>query len=594
MVTAGHVIAMTLQWMDLFGSFFMFGFFYYQKQVKKRCKFEVLYTTGVGSITDLLKLIIVGYVPAVFTILENGNKVYWSRWFSWLCTCPVLLIHLSNLPGKEIFNVRRMMKMLIGYQLTTCCGITASMIDTDFKYFFICLAWFFCTFGIFRYAKDIFLEAIATMPLRAKSHLYRMAFVFFHSWIGFGIFFVLSPEGAGLIHKDISKAAWAYCDIMSKTVYAWHGWYLRWYILRKPGKPEEFVAVEGATEDDSNNDVHTLLIEKENTFSLFFKDILVQHHCTVVIVKTASEALAKIKETAKGFEIIFVNHEMAKDSDYSIMKEIRSVVFMLPVIAYGRSITKEHMDKKSQVGIDDFLHAPFPDEEIKGKIMKWCRRMSVLTDVRASFKKLATMNTLQEDEEYTEDPSPRKVPEKKSKNTDWASKNDPSNDLSERLQMLMDQLAELKTTTVTATDNVNRRLESTELRLSMYGGPQEVAGGQMGNNQTYTPMGQMNNMGNMGNMGQGSHSGMNQGMEFGMNQGMQPSLGMGMGMQMSPPNLNYGNIPMAQNSLGGMQMPRGNQSPPIPINQTGSSMTGGNRTPSPNKSPSSGGKFEYI
>jgi hypothetical protein len=47
---------------------------------------------------------------------------------------------------------------------------------------------------IFRFAGEIFREAIATMPERAKTHIIRMAIVFFSSWTGFGFFFLIGPE----------------------------------------------------------------------------------------------------------------------------------------------------------------------------------------------------------------------------------------------------------------------------------------------------------------------------------------------------------------------------------------------------------------
>jgi bacteriorhodopsin len=48
----------------------------------------------------------------------------------------VLLIHLSNLAGKEVFNVRRMMKILVAYQILMCSGSTASMMDDGYRWIF--------------------------------------------------------------------------------------------------------------------------------------------------------------------------------------------------------------------------------------------------------------------------------------------------------------------------------------------------------------------------------------------------------------------------------------------------------------------------
>jgi bacteriorhodopsin len=96
----------------------------------------VLFVTFVGGFSDLMKITIATEVPASFEVGTTGRMVMWSRWAGWLSTCPVLLIHLSNLAGKEVFNARRMMKMIIAFQLMIMCGMTASMITSSWKYAF--------------------------------------------------------------------------------------------------------------------------------------------------------------------------------------------------------------------------------------------------------------------------------------------------------------------------------------------------------------------------------------------------------------------------------------------------------------------------
>lgn len=76
--------------------------------------------------------------------------------------------------------------------------------------------------------------------------------------------------------------------------------------------------------------------------------------------------------------MIFINWELAKANGYRIMMEIRQVAYMMPVIAYGREIPRDEMEKNKNVsGIDDYLLAPFPDSELARKMMRWNRRMSV-------------------------------------------------------------------------------------------------------------------------------------------------------------------------------------------------------------------------
>ena len=150
-------VRQTLQVIDLIWSIGLFLFFCYQKWFKKRCKFEVLYVTGVGTITDFIKLTYSDVTPGSITIQENNIEFNWSQYYGWLVTCPVLLIHLSNLEGKEVFNVRRMMKILVSYQILMVSGATASMYETEyvFKWIFFSMAVTLLS-SIFYMAKGIF------------------------------------------------------------------------------------------------------------------------------------------------------------------------------------------------------------------------------------------------------------------------------------------------------------------------------------------------------------------------------------------------------------------------------------------------------
>lgn len=61
------------------------------------------------------------YAPA--TILQfNGVHISWLRYAEWLLTCPVILIHLSNLTGLGQYNKRTMRLLVsdIGTSKCTC------------------------------------------------------------------------------------------------------------------------------------------------------------------------------------------------------------------------------------------------------------------------------------------------------------------------------------------------------------------------------------------------------------------------------------------------------------------------------------------
>ena len=376
-MTTSSNVALALEWIDLLSGFLLFLFFVYQKKMKGRCKFEVLYVTGVGTFTDWVKIYMVDYSPATFTIKETGVIVNWSRWVGWLITCPVILIHLSNLAGREVFDIQRLMNMFIAFQIMCISGATASMIHTDIKYLFAFFSWMsLCV--IFKHSQDIFKEAILTMPDKAKPYILRLAFIFVSTWSLFGVFFCMSSELSNIIDMSVARSAYAILDIFSKSGYAYTGWYIRWNILRKIEKPDEFI--DEIKDKDSENKYKILLIEDDDIFAYFFHNILSQQKCQVDIVKSIKTATQKISNEFlynQQYDMIITSYELVKYNNYENMKELRKSAYMLPIIAYGRTISTEDVNNRSLTGIDDFIVAPFPEKDINNKLLKWSRRMSV-------------------------------------------------------------------------------------------------------------------------------------------------------------------------------------------------------------------------
>ena len=369
----------TLQIIDLFWSIGLFIFFMYQKYMKKRCKFEVLYVTGVGSITDLVKIAFTDYTPGSITIKENEIEFNWSQYYGWLVTCPVLLIHLSNLAGTDVFDARRMMKILVSYQILMVSGATASMFEKQylFKWVFFVMA-VTNLLVVYRYAYQIFQESITVMPDKAKSTVIKIAFVFYVSWSGFGLTWFISQSGIGLISREVSKAAFAFFDIMSKNVYSMYGWYLRWYILRKHDKPEEFVNQDIINEDENTKQFSVILVESNAIYQHYLEQTLTQLNCNVTTVSEFNEILI---ETSKNKpDMLFINYDIASYSNFYIMFNIRKYLYMLPVISYGNNIDIQIVNNKHATGIDDFISAPFPNDVVKKKIVQWSRRASILPD----------------------------------------------------------------------------------------------------------------------------------------------------------------------------------------------------------------------
>mmetsp|Transcript_32185 Transcript_32185/g.60471 ORF Transcript_32185/g.60471 Transcript_32185/m.60471 type:complete len:456 (-) Transcript_32185:236-1603(-) len=288
------------------------------------------------------------------------------------------------------------MFMLITNQLMMVCGMTVSMADANSfeKFFFLFMGWLWMCI-IFQCAFQIFREAVVTMPWKGKTHIYRMAACFFISWFGYSIFFALGPEGMNWVSFLPTQAGYAAMDILAKPVFAWHGWHLRWNILRKLDNPNEFVSSNlfagrsGVAEDFNKHrtDVYRiLLIEKDEVFAYFFYNILFcQQNCEVQRAKNVMETMSKLeatKDTATKksdeypYDMILVNFDMAEKNCFSLVKDIRKKEKegSIPIVCYGRNIPEEAMYTKN--GVDDWLLPPFPDADIQSKMRTWIRRMA--------------------------------------------------------------------------------------------------------------------------------------------------------------------------------------------------------------------------
>lgn len=339
-------------------------------------------------------------------------------------------------------------------------GATASMTHTGMKYLFAIVSWV-SIFTIFKHAQEIFQEALATMPAKAKPYLHRLMAIFFITWSLFGVFFCLSAEMTDLTDMGVARAAYAFLDIISKSGYAYTGWYIRWNILRKAEKPEEFID-EIKDEDDAKK-YKVLLIEPDEVFAYFFFNTLSQQDCEVETVKSVTDAVQKVSTVVLSdhqYDVIMISHDLAKVNNYTGMQEVRRAAFMLPVIAYGRTISAEDINNRSATGIDDFLVAPFPDQEIARKLLKWSRRMSLdprkmsLVPMSAAtrMQSMMAMQTL--------------APVSEVKVMDGEKPVNPNAGIEKKLELLMASLEEVKKTTSETTADLARRLDASEGRYT--------------------------------------------------------------------------------------------------------------------------------
>ena len=149
------------------------------------------------------------------------------------------------------------------------------------------------------------------------------------------------------------------------------GWYLRWYVLRKHDKPDEFI---NQTETPLKK-ITILLVDNEHNFLHYFSTILYQLDCDIYVASNINEIL--INTSKQHCDLIFINYTLAVQNNCKLMCEIRQYLCMIPVVAYGHVIDETHFQNRHLTGIDDFITTPFPDDTIQKKIVQWSRRASV-------------------------------------------------------------------------------------------------------------------------------------------------------------------------------------------------------------------------
>nr|ABZ90902.1 channelrhodopsin-2 [Volvox carteri f. nagariensis]ABZ90903.1 channelrhodopsin-2 [Volvox carteri f. nagariensis] len=159
--------------------------------------------------------------------LANGNRVLWLRYGEWLLTCPVILIHLSNLTGlKDDYN-KRTMRLLVSDVGTIVWGATAAMSTGYIKVIFFLLG---CMYGAntFFHAAKVYIESYHTVPKGLCRQLVRaMAWLFFVSWGMFPVLFLLGPEGFGHLSVYGSTIGHTIIDLLSKNCWGLLGHFLR-------------------------------------------------------------------------------------------------------------------------------------------------------------------------------------------------------------------------------------------------------------------------------------------------------------------------------------------------------------------------------
>nr|AHH02142.1 protein 95 [synthetic construct] len=186
---------------------------------------------------EIFVCIIEGFAAAVsawpqlsnpYTIyLSTGQRVQWIRYFEWLMTCPVILIHLSNLTGMKHHYPLRTMTLIVSDISCIVTGVQCALSNGYAK-----IIWFLvsCAFGLVTYfsAFKTYKEAYALVPdLISKRIVLTMATIFFVSWTGYPLLFALGPEGFQQISYYAMNIGYCLNDMFSKNIWGLLGHTLR-------------------------------------------------------------------------------------------------------------------------------------------------------------------------------------------------------------------------------------------------------------------------------------------------------------------------------------------------------------------------------
>nr|AHH02107.1 CoChR [synthetic construct] len=220
-----QLVANILQWFA-FGFSILILMFYAYQTWRATCGWEEVYVCCV----ELTKVIIEFFHefddPSML-YLANGHRVQWLRYAEWLLTCPVILIHLSNLTGLKDDYSKRTMRLLVSDVGTIVWGATSAMSTGYVKVIFFVLG---CIYGAntFFHAAKVYIESYHVVPKgRPRTVVRIMAWLFFLSWGMFPVLFVVGPEGFDAISVYGSTIGHTIIDLMSKNCWGLLGHYLR-------------------------------------------------------------------------------------------------------------------------------------------------------------------------------------------------------------------------------------------------------------------------------------------------------------------------------------------------------------------------------
>ena len=363
-----------LNYVSLAGFAILFAFFVTQYR-QKRCKWEVIFVVGTSFLFSGTYHIFGSHVPARFVIagMEEGRSVPWARFAGYLVSCPVLLLHLSNLRGEANYDTFRAMQLVGLFQCVTLCGMTAAMCVEDTpKACFHLLGGCFAIVLFWR-VRGLFVKALADFPEQARGHLYLLMFCFLGGWGGFGLTFHLGPEGWGLIDPALHDIIVRLLDILTKHVYASVGWSLRWRVLYPLAQMGVIQETSKGFVDHNKDAVRPKVLfvsssAKSSAVVRFWQKRMLACGVDVVFKTTVSSALHEITSRNAEFAFTLADMELIRSEEVAFqMPAIRRT----PLLAFCKNTENGKPTDLDAHEIDDAMFAPYSQVHVSNVTKYW-------------------------------------------------------------------------------------------------------------------------------------------------------------------------------------------------------------------------------
>nr|AHH02145.1 protein 115 [synthetic construct] len=221
-----QLVSRGTQWFTVILSIFMTLWFIYNFYTG-HCGWEVIFVTTIEFIKILIEVFFEYETPCmIYSVF--GPVTSWLRYIEWLLTCPVILIHLSNLTGLDEEYSARTMGLLTSDQGTICFGVTAALSRNGVVKVITFLTALCFGVSTFYSASRVYIESYHQVPKGLCRRLVRyLTAMFFCSWLMFPLLFLAGPEGLAYLTWSGSTIGHTVADLLSKNIWGLIAHYLQ-------------------------------------------------------------------------------------------------------------------------------------------------------------------------------------------------------------------------------------------------------------------------------------------------------------------------------------------------------------------------------